>query len=110
MMSSDSLSGSVFAIEVDRRPVVVFSTKLYSHAEEICADPRIRAKLKAVLSGGQSLCDDTAKLRVRLARAEEKEKYHDEAAKRSGEQSLMIVYLVPLDDASAADIEAAKLD
>ena len=99
-----------FAIEVDRRPVVVFSTKFYSHAEEICADPRIRAKLKAVLSGGRSLCDDTAKLRVRLARAEEKEKYHDGAAKRSGEQSLIIVYLVRLDEVPPADIEAAVVD
>jgi hypothetical protein len=110
MMSSDSLSGSVFAIDVDGRPVLMFSTKFYSQAEAICSDPRIRTKLKAVVSDGKPLCDDAAKLRVRLARLEERQKYLDEADARTGEQVLQLVYLVALDEVSAADNKAAVVD
>jgi len=109
-MSSDSLSGSVFSIEVDRRPVLVFSTKFYSQAEAICCDPRIRTKLKAVLSGGHPLWNDASKLRVRLARTEEKHKYLAEAGRRSGEQTLQLVYLVPLDEDTATEVMAAEVD
>jgi hypothetical protein len=106
MMSSDSLSSSVFTIEVDRRPVVMFSTKFYSQAETICSDPRIRKELKNVLSDGKPLCDDRAILRVRLARAAEKESYLAEATMRTDEQGLKVVYLVPLDEG----VKAAVLD
>lgn len=103
MTSNDSLSGSVFTIEVDRLPVLTFSTKLYSHAEELRSDPRIREKLKAVRSGGKPLCDDRAIMRVRLALTDEKQRYFDESAKLGGEKSLIIVYLVPLDEAPGAN-------
>jgi hypothetical protein len=109
-MSDDSLSHSIFTIEVDGRPVLVFSTKFYSQAEAICSDPRIRKELKGVLLGSQPLCDDAAILRVRLARAEERSKYRDDGARVSREQDLKVVYLVPLDENSSADIKAIALD
>jgi hypothetical protein len=108
MMSSDSLSSSVFTIEIDRRPVLMFSTKFYSQAETICSDPRIRKELKNVLSDGKPLCDDRVILRVRLARAAEKERYLAEASTRADEQGLRVVYLVPLDE--AAHVKAAVVD
>ena len=94
---SDNLSRSVFTIEVDRRPVLMFSTRFYADARAICTDDRIRQKLSAVSSGGKPLCDDIAIIRVRLARPEEKVKYLEEAATRTDETGLVVVYLVTLD-------------
>jgi hypothetical protein len=69
---NDGLSLSIFTIEVDRRPVVAFACRMHSEAEEICADERVRAKLRLMNSGGKPLCDDFAILRVRLARPDER--------------------------------------
>ena len=98
---SDNLSRSVFTIEVDRRPVLMFSTRFYADAQALCTDDRIRQKLSSVSSGGKPLCDDMAIMRVRLARPEEKAKYLEEAATRTDETGLVVVYLVKLDRAPA---------
>ena len=98
---SDNLSRSVFTIEVDRRPVLMFSTRFYAEAQAICSDDRIRQKLNSVSSAGKPLCDDIAIIRVRLARPEEKVKYLEEAATRTDETGLVVVYLVKLDRAPA---------
>jgi hypothetical protein len=98
---SDKLSRSVFTIEVDRRPVLMFSTRFYADAQAICTDDRMRQKLSSVSSGGKPLCDDIAIVRVRLARPEEKVKYLEETATRAHETGLVVVYLVKLDRAPA---------
>jgi hypothetical protein len=107
---SDRLSRSVFTIEVDRRPVLMFSVRFYADAQAICSDGRIRQKLSSVLSGGKPLCDDLAIMRVRLARPEEKAKYLEEAATRSHETGLVAVYLVKLDRAQAIDADAVLVE
>src|SRR5262249_19126896 len=99
---SDKLSRSVFTIEVDRQPVLTFSTRFYADAQAICTDGRTRQKLSSVFSGGKPLCDDIAIMRVRLARPEEKAKYLEEAATRSHGTGLVAVYLVKLDRASGS--------
>ena len=98
---SDKLSRSVFTIDVDCRPVLMFSVRFYADAQAICADDRIRQRLSSVSSGGKPLCDDNAIVRVRLARPEEKVKYLEEAATRTDETGLVVVYLVKLDRAPA---------
>ena len=103
---SDKLSRSVFTIEVDRRPVLMFSMRFYADAQAICTDGRIRQKLSSIFSGGKPLCDEIAIMRVRLARPEEKAKYLEEAATRSDETGLVAVYLVELDETSAAKSDA----
>jgi hypothetical protein len=94
---NDGLSLSVFTIEVDRRPVLVFESRKHAEAEEICADEKMRAKLSSLTSGGKSLCDDFAILRVRLARSDEKVLYRDQASMRSNDGGLVAFYLVDLD-------------
>jgi hypothetical protein len=69
---SDGLSLSILTIEVDRRPAVAFACRKQSEAEEICADERVRAKLRLMNSGGKPLCDDFTTLRLKLARAAER--------------------------------------
>ena len=59
-----------------------------------------------MLSDGKPLCDDRAILRVRLARAAEKESDLAEATMRADEQGLTVVYLLPLDEG----VRAAVLD
>jgi hypothetical protein len=95
-MIDDKLSLSVFTIEVDRKPVIVFSARKYSDAETICADQRIRDKLSSTHSGGKPLCDELATLGVRLSNAEEKKHYRKQAAARSADAGLP-VYLVEID-------------
>jgi hypothetical protein len=84
----------------------MFSTRLYADAQAICTDDRMRQKLGSVSSGGKSLCDDIAIIRVRLARPEEKVKYLEEAATRTNETGLVVIYLVKLDRAPATDAHA----
>ncbi|MCK1539385.1 MULTISPECIES: hypothetical protein [unclassified Bradyrhizobium] len=95
-MIDDKLSLSVFTIEVDRKPVIVFSARKYSDAETICADQRIRDKLSSTRSGGKPLCDELATLGVRLSNAEEKKHYRKQTAARSADAGLP-VYLVEID-------------
>jgi len=94
---SDGLSPSIFTIEVDRQPVVAFACRKHSEAEQICADERVRAKLRLMNSGGKPLCDDFAVLRVRLARADERAIYNEKAAAKSNDSSMLMVYLVEID-------------
>ena len=94
---SDRLSLSIFTIEVDRQPVVAFACRKHSEAEEMCADERVRAKLRLMNSGGRPLCGDFAILRVRLAHADERAIYNEKAAAKSNDSSMLMVYLVEID-------------
>ena len=97
---NDQPSLSIFTIEVDRQPVVAFACRKHSEAEQICADERVRAKLRPRNSGGKPLCDDFAILRVRLARANERAIYNEKAAAKSNDSSMLMVYLVEIDSPS----------
>jgi hypothetical protein len=95
---NDRLSPSIFTVEVDETPVLAFATKKYSEAESICADERLRAKLRSVNFGGFPLCDDYGALRVRLAHSDERAAYRERSGARSSVDGLVAVFLVDLDE------------
>jgi hypothetical protein len=90
----DTPSLSIFTIEIDRQPIVAFACRKHSEAEEICADERVRAKLRLITSGGKPLCDDFSIPRVRLARADERTIYNEQ---KSNDSSASMVYLIEID-------------
>jgi hypothetical protein len=89
------LSLSVFTIEVDGKPVLTFEARLYSEAEAIVADERLRTTLCASKSGGVPLCDEHSILRLRLAHSGEAKRYKDAASSLTDD--LKLVYLLELD-------------
>ncbi len=91
---TDQLSLSVFTIEVDRKPILIFEAKLYSEAEVILDDRRLRATLCSSKSGGVPLCDHSV-LRLRLAHSDEAKRYKEAASDPTDD--LKLVYLVDLD-------------
>lgn len=95
---TDRLSLSVFTVEVDGQPILTFEARLYSEAEVIIADERLRTTLRAAKSGGAPLCDDYSILRLRLAHSDEAKRYKVEATPPTDD--LKLVYLVELDEPS----------
>ena len=95
---TDRLSLSVFTVEVDRKPVLTFEARLYSEAEAILADERLRTTLCAAKSGGTPLCVDYSILRLRLAHSDEAKLYKE--APSPPTDDLKLVYLVELDEPS----------
>ena len=93
---SEPLSLSIFTIEADRKPIVVFSAKKHQDAEAFFGDERVRAKLQAANSGGVPLVDERSILRVRLANAVERARYREKAERSTEKPSL--VFLVDIDD------------
>jgi hypothetical protein len=91
----DRLSLSVFALEVDSKPVLTFEARLYLDAEAILADERLRTTLCAAKSGGAPVCDDYSILRLRLAHPDEAKRFKVAASPPTDD--LKLVYLVDLD-------------
>jgi hypothetical protein len=77
------LSLSIFTIEVDRKPILAFVAKKHEDAEAFLRDERVRSKLRSTSLDGRALCSDLFILRVRLANADERARYHENAAARS---------------------------
>jgi hypothetical protein len=94
---SETLSLSIFTIEVDRKPMFAFAAKRHQEAEAFCADDRVLTKLKSVSSGGIPLCDEHSILRVRLATPGERTHYHDRTRKRSSMEYRAAIFLVDVD-------------
>ena len=95
---TDQLSLSVFAIEVDGKPIIAFEAKYYSEAEAILADERLRAALRSSKSGGVPLCHDDSILRLRLAHSDEAKRYKEVGSHPT--DGLKLVYLLELDQPS----------
>src|SRR4051794_24937215 len=95
---SDELSLSVFAIEIDRRPVIAFSAKKYAAAEIIAADERFRIELSQLKSGAVRLCDDFGIRRLRLAHSGEREIFRDRRFGRLHRIEFLAALLLPLDE------------
>jgi hypothetical protein len=91
----DGLSLSIFTVEADRKPLLAFAAKKHQEAEAVCLDQRVRTKLKSVRSGGVPVCDDYSILRVRLAKADERARYHERVTERS---SFPAVFLIDVDE------------
>ena len=89
------LSLSVFTLEVDSKPVLAFEARLYSEAEAILADERLRTTIYAEKLGGAPLCDDDSILRLRLAHPDEAKRFREAASPPTDD--LKLVYLVDLD-------------
>jgi hypothetical protein len=66
-----------------RRLVKSAQSEAEARALKICADERVRAKLRLMISGAKPLFDDLAILRVRLARPDERAIYNEKAAAKS---------------------------
>jgi hypothetical protein len=94
---TEALSLSIFTIEADRKPVLALAAKKHQEAEAFCLDERVRTKLKSVTTGGVPICDDYSILRVRLAKADERARYH-EATPRSP-LDFPAIFLVDVDEA-----------
>ncbi len=94
---SETLSLSIFTIEADRKPLLAFGAKKYQEAEAFCTDERVLIKLRSVRSSGIPLCDDHSILRVRLARSDERARYHEQATSRPSFENLAAVFLVDVD-------------
>jgi hypothetical protein len=87
---------SIFTIEADRKPVLAIAAKKHQEVDVFCADEKVRNKLKSLRSGGVQLCDNYSILRVRLARSNERTRYH-EAPPRSS-LDFPVVFLVDVDE------------
>jgi hypothetical protein len=94
----EALSLSIFTIEADLKPVLAFATKKYHEAEAFFRDERVRSKLRSVSCSGVPLCDDYSILRIRLATADERVRYHDLTKQRSSMENLATVFLVDVDE------------
>jgi hypothetical protein len=92
---ADRLSLSVFTIEVDGKPILTFEAKLYSEAELLLADERLRTTLCESKSGGLPLCEDHSILRLRLAHSDEAKRFKEAASPPT--DALKLVYPVELD-------------
>ena len=105
---NNGLSLSIFTIVVDRTPALTFGCKKHSDAEAICADERIRAKLRTMMSGGKPLIDDYSILHVRLAPPDERTMYYEQARSRPNEGSMLMVQLVRTDGLPIEPIEPER--
>src|ERR1700712_2564117 len=96
---SDGLSLSVFTIEVDRKPVLALQARKQSEIEPILADKHVR-NLSLLSSAGEPRCDEFSIFRIRIARAAERQLYHDNnAASLLTSDGQVAVLLVTVDDA-----------
>jgi hypothetical protein len=85
------LSLSIFTIEADRKPILAFAAKRYEDAETFFRDERLRTKLRSASLGGRALCDDLSILRIRLANAGERVRYHEKAAATGDPAAVFLV-------------------
>jgi hypothetical protein len=99
---NEPLSLSIFTIEADRKPVLAFAAKKFEEADAFFRDERVRTKLRSASSGGIPLCDDYTILRIRLANADERARYREQAAARPM-ADLAAVFLVDVDEDSRLD-------
>jgi hypothetical protein len=93
-LDDNGLSLTLFTIEADRKPLIVFAAKKHQHAEEFCKDDRLRTRLRLTTSNGVAVMDDRSILRVRIANATERARYRENEAEPT---DMAFVYLVEID-------------
>jgi hypothetical protein len=91
---SEPLSLSIFTIEADRKPIMTFAAKKHQDAEAFFADERVRTKLQSTTSGGAAILDDRSIIRVRIANAAERARYHEKTAEL---ETPGVIFLVDID-------------
>jgi hypothetical protein len=92
----EAFSLSVFTIEADRKPILAVAAKTHQAAEDFCTDERVRTKIRSIESG--QLCDNHSILRVRLATADERSRYYQQATSPLFIGNLEAVFLVDVDE------------
>jgi hypothetical protein len=90
----NGLSLSLFTLEADRKPLVVYAAMKHRDAEDFFSDERLRTKLQLTTSGGVAIVDDRSILRVRMANATERARYREKATQPS---VTALVFLVEID-------------
>jgi hypothetical protein len=85
---------SVFTIEADRKPIMVFAAKKHEDAEVFFRNEKVRAKLHTATSGGVPVLDSRSVLRVRMANAHERAHYRERTARVA---TPGVVFLVDID-------------
>ena|SRR5580693_7910835 len=92
---SESFQLSVFTIEADRKPIMVFAAKKHEDAETFIRDERIRTGLRTTMAAGIAIIDQFSILRVRLANATERAVYRERTA---GNENPGVVFLIDVDE------------
>ena len=93
---SEPFQISVFTIEADRKPIIVFAAKKHEDAETFIKDERIRTGLMTTTAAGVAIVDQFSILRVRLADATERALYREKTA---GTENPGVVFLIDVDEA-----------
>jgi hypothetical protein len=88
---------SVFTIEINGRPTLALQAKRHKDAERLCEHGQLRTQLSTVTSHGAPLCDASAKIKIRLATAEEAVLYRQATQSTEPSSDTNVVYLVDLD-------------
>ena len=88
---------SIFTLEINGRPILSLQAKRHADAERLCEYDRLRTMLSTVTSDGAPLWDANARMKLRLATAEEAVLYRRATQSIEPSSDTKFVYLVDLD-------------
>ena len=89
---------SIFTLEINGRPTLSLEAKRHADAERLCEYDRLRTMLSTVTSDGAPLWDANARMKLRLATAEEAVLYRRATLSIEPSSDTKFVYLVDLDE------------
>ena len=95
---------TIYAVEIAKRAVAVFSATFVKEAYEFANSSAFRSNLTVLETDGKPLWDGTSPLLVRKAHPEEQEKWQNSRAraliadKIDGEEDKWLLFLVPVSD------------
>jgi hypothetical protein len=93
----DTPAQSVFAMDIDGKPVIAFEARNLREAGELCREAWLQDDLALLTSNGIPLYAAGAKMKVRPASQEEAQAYRDAEAEAAECDDLLLAYLVELD-------------
>ena len=88
---------SIFTLEINGRPILSLQSKRHADAERLCEYDRLRTMLSKFTSDGAPLWDANARMKLRLATAEEAGLYRRATQSIEPSSDTKFVYLVDLD-------------
>jgi hypothetical protein len=102
---------SIFTIDVDGRPTVVFAASSWQEARELSREEWFRADLSFQMSTGSPLASRKSKFRPRFASPDESAKFERYRMTRDGQpDDLELVYLVPLDEGEGRELDVSSTE
>jgi hypothetical protein len=87
---------AIFTLDIDGRPTVAFEAKNIRDASQLSHEQWFRDDIAQLESGGASLWDGKASLKIRYASEAEKDFFLEAAEEATGDE-MILVYLVELD-------------